>query len=68
MLPLENSNRLPREPGLRETLWHCQMCEAMITVHSVHAVQIAFCPLCRESELEFCGTIGIAPGQGFASA
>ncbi len=68
MFPLENSRYLPNEPGPQETLWHCEKCECIITVHSVRAVSKAYCPLCREMELEFCGTTGIQPGQGFASA
>ena len=68
MFPLENGKSLPSEPGLKETLWHCERCEAMITLHSVRPVRSAFCPVCREMEMEFCGTTGIAPGQGFARA
>ena len=69
MLPYDKTNRVPREElALKETLWHCQKCEAVITVHSVHVVSSALCPLCRDTELEFCGTMGILPGQGFASA
>ncbi|WP_041855963.1 hypothetical protein [Candidatus Korobacter versatilis] len=68
MFPLENSRTLPNERGLKETYWHCGKCEVIIAVHSVRAVNRAYCPICREMELEFCGTIGEIPGQGFASA
>ena len=44
------------------TLWHCTRCNALISIHSSHAVAEAFCPACLQVPLELCGTFGGIPG------
>jgi hypothetical protein len=37
------------------TLWHCTLCDALISIQSSYALVEAFCPACVEAPLEFCG-------------
>jgi hypothetical protein len=53
---------------LDATLWHCTRCNAVISIHSSHAVAEAFCPACLQVPLEFCGTFGGIPGLQVGNA
>jgi hypothetical protein len=50
------------------TLWHCGHCQAFISIHSAHALSEAFCPVCVEMPLEFCGSFNNIPEFQFAEA
>jgi uncharacterized paraquat-inducible protein A len=68
MLDLNITNRYTTLPQLPTTLWHCDQCDAFISIHSVQVLDQACCPACSDVLLEFCGTIGSIPGIQFADA
>jgi uncharacterized paraquat-inducible protein A len=37
-------------------LWRCNECDSFISTHSLETVQMAVCPVCLESPLDYCGT------------
>ena len=50
------------------TLWFCSQCNAFIAIHTVDAVEEAYCPACVEMPLEFCGKSNNLPGFQFGEA
>lgn len=43
------------------TLWHCAQCDALVTIQSPHIVGEAFCPVCVQAPLEYCGSFNGIP-------
>jgi len=66
MLGGQMSGRLASTPQeqICTTLWHCNQCNAVVSIITSQVVDEAFCPACGDASLEFCGTIaGIAWAQ-----
>jgi len=68
MLNLDVSNRHTTLPQLGATLWHCDQCNAFISIHSAQRLDAAFCPACGGVRLEFCGKLTGMPGIQFGEA
>lgn len=68
MLNLDIANQYSGLPQLGTTLWHCQRCDAFISIHSARAFDEAFCPACAAVPLEFCGRLNGIPGIQFGDA
>lgn len=68
MLNLDIAKKYTDLPDLGITLWHCQRCDAFISIHSAQALDDAFCPACTTVLLEFCGRINGIPGIQFGDA
>jgi len=50
------------------TLWHCQSCDAFVSIHSAKVVCVTLCPMCPGAELEFCGTFESVLGTQLTDA
>lgn len=50
------------------TLWHCQRCDAFVSIHSARVVHETLCPMCIDTELDFCGTFESLLGRQFTDA
>jgi hypothetical protein len=51
------TSEYPRNrPEMTSTLWHCQRCDSFVSIHSAKVIHETFCPMCLDTELEFCGT------------
>ena len=37
------------------TQWHCNRCNTFVSIRSSEALEEAFCPVCGEAPLDFCG-------------
>jgi uncharacterized paraquat-inducible protein A len=68
MLNLDIANRYTVLPQMSTTLWHCNRCDAFISIHSAQLLADAFCPACGEVLLEFCGSLSSIPGIQFGDA
>jgi uncharacterized paraquat-inducible protein A len=55
-------------PEVKGTLWHCEKCESLVSIHCAKVFQEAFCPTCGDVPLEFCGTFDSILGRRFADA
>jgi len=40
--------------ALEATLWRCEKCSSLITIHSRRSVVLPVCPICIDSTIEFC--------------
>jgi hypothetical protein len=56
MFIVGNSEYPRNRPEMTSTLWHCQRCDSFVSIHSAKVIHETFCPMCFDSELEFCGT------------
>lgn len=43
--------------ALEATLWRCEKCSSLITIHTRHAVVLPVCPICIDSTIEFCAPL-----------
>lgn len=68
MPDVDITNRYTTLPQLAATLWHCESCNAFISIHSDQSLDQAFCPACGDVLLEFCGSINRIPGIQIADA
>jgi len=68
MLHPDSKNGYTTLTQLGTTLWHCDRCNAFISIHSAQLLDQAFCPACGEVLLEFCGRLSCMPGIPFADA
>jgi uncharacterized paraquat-inducible protein A len=68
MLNLDITNRYTTLPQLATTLWHCDRCNAFISIRSAQVLDEAFCPACGDVALQFCGSISGVPGIQFGDA
>jgi rubrerythrin len=50
------------------TMWRCERCNLLVSIHCERIVQQAFCPVCGDMPLEFCGTVANVLGPQFADA
>jgi uncharacterized paraquat-inducible protein A len=50
------------------TLWYCNHCNALISIQSVRVMDEAFCPVCVEAPMEFCGRFTGFPGLQLVDA
>lgn len=41
---------------LRQTLWHCRRCSALIAIYSAESVRLAICPICCDVTLDHRGS------------
>jgi hypothetical protein len=41
---------------LRQTLWHCHRCSALIAIYSTESVPLAICPICCDVTLDQRGS------------
>jgi hypothetical protein len=56
MFIVGNSEYPRSRPEMTSTLWHCQRCDSFVSIHSAKVIHETFCPMCFDTELEFCGT------------
>jgi len=68
MLNLEIKNSASAFPQPGTTLWHCDLCDAFISIHSAQILRAALCPVCGDVTLEFCGRVNSMPGIQFGDA
>ncbi len=68
MLNLDVSSRPAPRPESNITLWHCDQCDAFVSIHSAHALDEAFCPACGDRTLEYCGRLSCMPGIEYGNA
>ena len=68
MLNLEVRNHCTPVPRFATTLWHCSRCDAFISIRSAKLRDEAFCPVCGDLALEFCGTLTNMPWIQFGDA
>ncbi len=50
------------------TLWHCDRCDAFISIRAAQLIDNALCPACGKLALEFCGRINNIPWIEFGDA
>jgi rubrerythrin len=50
------------------TLWRCNHCNSLVSIHSSLKVDYAFCPACGDTSMEFCGAFASLLGIQFADA
>jgi hypothetical protein len=50
---------------LRQTLWHCHRCSALIAIYSAESVQLAICPICCDVTLDQRGSFESILGMTF---
>lgn len=56
-------------PCVHSTLWRCDKCESLVSIHSVQPLREATCPICGdESFLECCGAFEEILGLTVADA
>lgn len=53
---------------LHATLWRCEKCKSFIAIHSQYPVSEPVCPVCLDSNIEFCGPLPAVLGLEFADA
>lgn len=53
---------------LHATLWRCERCKSFIAIHSQYPVAEPVCPVCLDSNIEFCGPLPAVLGLEFADA
>jgi hypothetical protein len=68
MLDLDTTSRNAILPQMSTTLWHCNRCDAFISIHTAQLLDEAFCPACGKVLLEFCGSLSSLPGIQFGEA
>jgi hypothetical protein len=59
MLTLDTTKQHAEPPALGTTLWHCDRCDALVSIRSAQLFSGVFCPICGEVVLEFCGRLDI---------
>jgi uncharacterized paraquat-inducible protein A len=68
MLNIGMRNDRTTVPQLHATLWRCDQCSSLISIHSMQIVDEAFCPVCGDAPLDPCGTFDSILGLPFADA
>jgi len=68
MLKVEFVKDCATTPEFGPTLWHCNQCNAFISIFSARALEEVFCPACGDVLLEYCGCCGAIPWSHFADA
>jgi hypothetical protein len=68
MLNLDIPNGYTTAPRVVTTLWHCDRCNAFISIHSAQPLGEPFCPACGEVMLDFCGRLNSMLGVQFGDA
>jgi uncharacterized paraquat-inducible protein A len=68
MLNLETREEYTIVPQIGTTLWHCNRCDAFISIRSAEITNEAYCPVCCEVVLEFCGRLSNMPCIQFGDA
>ena len=53
---------------LQVTLWQCEMCDSLISIHSRAPVVKPLCPVCGGTPIEFCGALASILNLPFADA
>jgi hypothetical protein len=56
------------ESPLHACLWRCETCNSFVSIHSAKKIEQAFCPVCKDSPLECCGSFQSILGLPFADA
>jgi uncharacterized paraquat-inducible protein A len=52
----------------RATLWRCEQCDSLISIHSAFILDEAWCPACGTVQLVLCGTFDNILWSQFADA
>ena len=68
MLNLDITNRCNIVPQLGTTMWHCDRCDAFISIRSVQLPDEIFCPACGQARLDFCGRLSSMAWVQFGDA
>lgn len=68
MLTLEMTNCRTSPKQVCTTLWHCNGCDAFVSIHSAQHPDAIHCPVCGEVLLDFCGRLSTIPGIQFGDA
>jgi uncharacterized paraquat-inducible protein A len=50
---------------MRQSLWHCHRCSALIAIYSAESVQLAICPVCCDVTLDQRGSFESILGMTF---
>lgn len=50
---------------LKQTLWHCPQCTALIAIYSTENLEIAICPICCDVTLDQRGSFESILGIAF---
>jgi hypothetical protein len=68
MLTLDITNQQAGPLQFGTTLWHCDRCDAFISIRAAQPLEGVFCPVCGGGALEFCGRINSMPCIQFGDA
>ena len=68
MRNLEITDAHSASPQLKTTLWHCSLCNAVVSIYSAHMLLEAFCPACGAAMIEFPREFNSIPGIQFGDA
>jgi len=55
-MPENRTQRIANRQELKQTLWKCRRCAALIAIHSAEAIESATCPICCDVALDQRGT------------
>jgi Zn-finger nucleic acid-binding protein len=50
---------------LRQTLWHCHRCSALVAIYSAESVLLAICPICCDVIMDQRGSFESILGMSF---
>lgn len=68
MLTLDVTTDCTTTPHFGTTLWHCNRCDAFISIRSDQLKDAAMCPVCSVVVLDFCGRLTAMPWIQFGEA
>jgi len=56
-MPENRTQRIANRQELKQTLWKCRRCAALIAIHSAEAIESATCPICCDVALDHVGLL-----------
>jgi Zn-finger nucleic acid-binding protein len=57
--------KIANRQELRQTLWHCHQCAALIAIYSAKNIEMAICPICCDVVLDERGSFETILGMAF---
>jgi Zn-finger nucleic acid-binding protein len=64
-MPEIGALKFASRPELKQTLWHCHRCTALIAIYSAELVELAICPICCDVTLDQRGSFESILGMAF---
>jgi Zn-finger nucleic acid-binding protein len=55
-MPEIATEKIAGRQELRQTLWHCHRCAALIAIYSSEIIEFAICPICCDVKMDQRGS------------